>query len=1122
MISRRSKFSSILGSTLIFAGRNSQGKADTARDAGDWRRAAFFYARAADEQPKRAASFWVQAGNCAKESHQFAKALEFYSYAEQALHLTPEAHRSEAWRNERADLFVQFGHLLKLSGNFSACANAYRGAAEMGSPDGPRELQALGHLNAAVVKFSQATEGDVSAVSLLAVCSCELRPLDAETLREAARALSERPANNDLACSFAGLAYLSDRSAHAVKNHLDFVARYGLRGVVASTAAGPGKERAPNARKLVRNAALQLANETANEISVAFEPQHGAVQQLSLNQGLLSNEAEKEALARALTLSIEAVFATAWAHPDDFSLRLNVAFDRMEAASKPLDSLVVFCETRTAKALRAVAIRALNNAVQAWLATHKLGAGMAALDRLAVGVRFEYGDALRRRRTELGSGLKLFSEIDSLLYGATKDPGGRDRATAVLLAAISDSLTLEEAVDLLQIDTFGPISVKAAIAVAHQNACTPHESIYLAQKLKEHGRLAESLMILDAFDEKYAPMPLLIEKALISKSLGKFRVAAELLESCYRTEPTEFVRNELAMLLPEVESIPSILHRYAGDAAFFQLAHRHAAFNIASMQHHRATQDAGSAPLVPELIPKVADQRSYELAIEVLGLGGGTQETQYGRLRVLRPVDFARVRTSSRIGYETMRVRLNGRTIAECAGSALTQGFEQSPYVHQIFNAWFEVGPLQPGPHSLQLHFQESNGGYAGHDLTVWVDERDWKRLSLTSSAIVLPSPSDDMIETRIASLPSQRFDADRTYFDGELSRILVVRADQLGDTVLSFPAVAALRRHFPASRVDALVSPGQFELARGSGLFDAVFSVAFPYNQATRHRVLSVQDQHQLGEMLSGRNYDLAIDLAPGSLTRPLLKLAKARYTAGFKPDEFPWLDIAFDLRVRDAGNRHEAVSHARAPEALIAAIAVAALGRATQLPKTPLDSHFREQLGLKAGQRYAVFHSGARTLSRKWPLDRYLEVARRTIQAHHIPVVLLLDDPSELPEKPADLSHDLIVLRGHPTFAQFDGLLSNCAVFLGNDSGPKHLAALRGAPVVSIHMGAVNWREWGQDGIGVVVTRDTPCYGCGIELAEECGKGLPCLTDIRPAEVANAITDLLSKHPSALRESQ
>ena len=90
---------------------------------------------------------------------------------------------------------------------------------------------------------------------------------------------------------------------------------------------------------------------------------------------------------------------------------------------------------------------------------------------------------------------------------------------------------------------------------------------------------------------------------------------------------------------------------------------------------------------------------------------------------------------------------------------------------------------------------------------------------------------------------------------------------------------------------------------------------------------------------------------------------------------------------------------------------------------------------------------------------------------------------------------------------FADFDALLAGAAVFVGNDSGPKHLAALRGVPVVSIHSARINWNEWGQEQTGVIISRRVPCAGCGITEARECGRNIACIRDIRAEEVLAAV---------------
>ncbi len=108
-----------------------------------------------------------------------------------------------------------------------------------------------------------------------------------------------------------------------------------------------------------------------------------------------------------------------------------------------------------------------------------------------------------------------------------------------------------------------------------------------------------------------------------------------------------------------------------------------------------------------------------------------------------------------------------------------------------------------------------------------------------------------------------------------------------------------------------------------------------------------------------------------------------------------------------------------------------------------------------------------------------------------------------------PELLAHERFVLLDRRLgFDDFDAFLSFATVMAGNDSGPKHLASLRGTPAVTLFTARINWTEWGQETAGVILSRRVPCAGCAIfHDAEECGKDFACIRDIRPEEVFNAM---------------
>jgi ADP-heptose:LPS heptosyltransferase len=95
---------------------------------------------------------------------------------------------------------------------------------------------------------------------------------------------------------------------------------------------------------------------------------------------------------------------------------------------------------------------------------------------------------------------------------------------------------------------------------------------------------------------------------------------------------------------------------------------------------------------------------------------------------------------------------------------------------------------------------------------------------------------------------------------------------------------------------------------------------------------------------------------------------------------------------------------------------------------------------------------------------------------------------------------------------------LLASCSLFVGNDSGPKHIAAGLGVPTIGIHAGVVDAREWGPVGPrAVAIRRDVACSPCYLAKVQDCNRGLACLTGIRPRDVYNLCVRFLAPNSCA-----
>jgi ADP-heptose:LPS heptosyltransferase len=358
-------------------------------------------------------------------------------------------------------------------------------------------------------------------------------------------------------------------------------------------------------------------------------------------------------------------------------------------------------------------------------------------------------------------------------------------------------------------------------------------------------------------------------------------------------------------------------------------------------------------------------------------------------------------------------------------------------------------------------------------------------------------------------------------------SRILVVKLAGLGDLLLATPALRALRARYPAGHIDLLVTRESAPLVRDSPVVDQIYTLdkyAFDTPaQIFRHFTRLTEVIRPLVALRRTR-YDALLLLHHLTLPfgrskyRALLGTIAPRLTVGLDNGYGRYLD----LRVPDHGfgARHEA------EYALDVAAALGAI-----LPEGQRSLRLAD-LGWKDLTRSAgdvpltvALHpgSGGYSLARRWPAERFAEVA----SALHVESgarVLLVGGAEE-----QSLHADVLAGLGEPTWAvslagttdprELARVLAECALFVGNDSLPMHLAVAAGVPVVSI-FGPSNARAWGPyapdaPGRAIVVRRELPCSPCfyrGHELGTPHGcPPRPCLTELPVAPVLAAARRLL-----------
>lgn len=283
--------------------------------------------------------------------------------------------------------------------------------------------------------------------------------------------------------------------------------------------------------------------------------------------------------------------------------------------------------------------------------------------------------------------------------------------------------------------------------------------------------------------------------------------------------------------------------------------------------------------------------------------------------------------------------------------------------------------------------------------------------------------------------------------------KLLVRATNWVGDAILSLPALRALRRKFPQASIAILARPYVGELYRDQGIFDEFI----PFDQeGTDH---GWRGRERLAAELRRRSFEVAL------LLQNAFEAAWIAWRAGI-PERIGYARdgrSAFLTHPVRVPRPEEIPAHERFYylELLRRAGWLDALGDDSSIHlEVSEDSRRRARETLQiAGARPQAFRvaigAGASFGSAKcWPPARFAEWSNR-VQSRHDVDILLFGTAAESQVASAikeALRRPPIDLTGKTSVGDLPGLLSQCNLFLGNDSGAMHVAAAVGLPVVAI----------------------------------------------------------------------
>ena len=359
-----------------------------------------------------------------------------------------------------------------------------------------------------------------------------------------------------------------------------------------------------------------------------------------------------------------------------------------------------------------------------------------------------------------------------------------------------------------------------------------------------------------------------------------------------------------------------------------------------------------------------------------------------------------------------------------------------------------------------------------------------------------------------------------------DVKNILVVKLDHIGDFIVALPAIRRLKACFPGARLTVLAGPASAAFAATEPAIDEFISFEFFHARSELgERALSAADLSGLEETLAPYRFDIAVDLRKHLSTRHILRHTGAKILAGFDSvDRFPWLHVALEWE-GDKALQHKRNHITDDLLHLVSAVDVACepARRLIDPRPAPMGTADMPAVARPLFDRPVVaIHPGAGNVTKQWPVAHFRALIGLLLARGDVSVILIggKDDAETAAGMVADIGRPdrAVSVAGEVALRDLPRLLAACALYIGNDSGPKHIAAAMGVPTIGVHSGVVDPGEWAPMGErAVALYRNMSCAPCYLSKAEDCPRGLACIKLLDPALVYRMAEKFLARPVAA-----
>ena len=312
--------------------------------------------------------------------------------------------------------------------------------------------------------------------------------------------------------------------------------------------------------------------------------------------------------------------------------------------------------------------------------------------------------------------------------------------------------------------------------------------------------------------------------------------------------------------------------------------------------------------------------------------------------------------------------------------------------------------------------------------------------------------------------------------------RILIVKLGAIGDIIHTLPALTAVRSALPEASIAWAVEKRSAEILRGNPLIDDLIEVDTRRFRG-RHAVARLPELGRQIRQLKRRGFDVAIDFQGLLKSATIAKMSGAKRRWGFSRRDLR--EPASRLFLTDTITVPEG-THVIKKNLLLAA-AASGVSDESRDPAFSISTggpHREEAARIidRVGGEFALLNPAGGWVTKLWPAERFGELADLLWQRLKLASVIATGPGEDaLSDAATRASRTGNTISAQPSLKGFFELAKQAKVYIGGDTGPTHLAAAAGAPIVGI-FGPTEWWRNGSLNPGDICVERTD-IGCRVD---------------------------------------